>query len=182
MHRITGPVASAGNFPFASGGISKLQNGSADVNYSGVPTSRSGKYAVDAAGPGRVGISIVGNTIPGNPNTANNFAVYLNGGSDPPLALELDAYGVTTGNLYTQSGGPFALTSRDLRDLTSRCAASTARARNRTSSRTPVARFLPTERGICSGRWTSTTLVHWSRTRRLRAHMRRAFRGGLRAF
>ncbi len=98
---------------FTSDGVSKLNNGSSDVNESGVPTSGSvtGSYSVDSSGTGRVGISIMGNTIVGNPGTADNFVVYLNGGSDPPLALELDQYGVTTGNLFSQSGGPFALTS-----------------------------------------------------------------------
>ncbi len=98
---------------FASDGVSKLSNGASDVNDCGVPTSGSvtGSYSVDSSGTGRVGISIMGNTIVGNPGTPDNFAVYLNGGTDPPLALELDQYGVTTGNLFLQSGGPYTDTS-----------------------------------------------------------------------
>jgi len=99
---------------FTSDGVSKLNNGLSDVNESGVPTSgtiATGSYSVDSSGTGRVGISLTGNTIVGNAGTADNFVIYLNGGTDPPLAMELDQYGVTTGNLYTQSGGPFTLTS-----------------------------------------------------------------------
>jgi len=98
---------------FTSDGSSKLQNGASDVNYAGVPTSGSvnGTYSVDPTGTGRVAISLMGNTIVGNPNTADIFAIYLTGGADPPLALELDGAGVTTGNLYAQSAGSFSLSS-----------------------------------------------------------------------
>ncbi|HUJ40519.1 MAG TPA: hypothetical protein VLW54_08235 [Candidatus Acidoferrales bacterium] len=106
-----GPVAFATTF--TSDGSANLQNGSSDVNAAGVPSSGSvtGTYAVDAMGTGRVVVNLKGNTIVGNPQTADVFAVYLTGGTDPPLALEIDGFGVTTGSLYTQAAGSFSLSS-----------------------------------------------------------------------
>jgi hypothetical protein len=106
-----GPAAMAATF--TSDGSANLQNGSSDVNAAGLPSSGSvsGTYSVDSGGTGRVAVSLKGNTIVGSPNTADNFAVYLTGGADPPMALELDQYGVTTGTMYTQAAGPFSLAS-----------------------------------------------------------------------
>jgi hypothetical protein len=106
-----GPVALATTF--TSDGSANLQNGSSDVSAAGLPSSGSvsGTYSVDSAGTGRVAVSLKGNTIVGSPNTADNFAVYLTGGADPPMALEVDQYGVTTGTMYTQAAGPFSLAS-----------------------------------------------------------------------
>jgi len=106
-----GPIALATTF--TSDGSANLQNGTSDVNAAGVPSAGSvtGTYAVDSSGTGRVVVSLKGNTISGSPNNADTFAVYLTGGSDAPLVLELDTYGVTTGNMFTQAAGPFTLAS-----------------------------------------------------------------------
>ncbi len=106
---VTGPLTLATTF--TSDGVSKLQNGSSDVNAAGVPSSGSvsGTYSVDSGGTGRVGITLNGNV--GNPGNTGMYAIYLTGGADPPMGLELDGNAVTTGNAYTQAAGPFTLSS-----------------------------------------------------------------------
>jgi hypothetical protein len=106
---VTGPLALAATF--TSDGVSMLQNGSSDANAAGIPSSGSvsGAYSVDSAGTGRVGVTLNGNL--GNPGNAGAYAIYLTGSSEPGMVLELDGNAVTTGALYTQSGGPFTLTS-----------------------------------------------------------------------
>ena len=110
---VTGALALAATL--TSDGMSNLQNKSgganADVNAAGVPSSGSvtGTYTVDGAGTGRVGVTLNGNV--GNPGNTGIYAIYLTGGADPPLVLELDHNSTTTGNLYTQSAGPFSLAS-----------------------------------------------------------------------
>ena len=106
---VTGPQALAATF--TSDGSSTLQNGFSDVNAAGVPTSGTvtGTYSVDPGGTGRVGISLNGNV--GNPGNAAAYAVYLTGGTDPGMVLELDINFVSTGSLYKQSASSFPLTA-----------------------------------------------------------------------
>jgi len=106
-----GPVAFATTY--TSDGSSKLQNGSSDVNADGVATSGTvtGNYSVDGSGTGRVVVNLMGNTVVGNPNTADRFVVYLTGGADPPMAMEVDAFGVTTGSMYRQATNSVALST-----------------------------------------------------------------------
>jgi hypothetical protein len=103
----TGPIAFATTY--TSDGVSNLQNGSSDVNDTGVPSSGSvtGTYSVDSAGTGRVGITLKGN-VPGN--TAF-YALYLTGGADPAMVLEVDSNFVTSGAVFAQAAGPFTLSS-----------------------------------------------------------------------
>ena len=104
-----GPAALASTL--TSDGNGNFQNGTSDVNVAGTPSSGSvtGTYTVDAAGTGRVAVTLNGNV--GQTGNSATYAIYLTGGSDPPLVVELDPNGVTTGSLYTQTGGPFSLSS-----------------------------------------------------------------------
>ncbi|HTQ85710.1 MAG TPA: hypothetical protein VMI93_05835 [Candidatus Solibacter sp.] len=106
---VTGPIALATTF--TSDGSSMLQNGSSDVNAAGVPSSGnlSGTYSVDAAGTGRVAVTLNGNV--GNPGNTAAYAVYLTGGPDPAMILELDNTAVTSGTQFKQAAGPFTLAS-----------------------------------------------------------------------
>jgi hypothetical protein len=103
-----------------SDGTSKLQdpNGASspnsDVNNAGVPSTGSitGTYSVGASG--RVAVALEGvplDSITGNGTTATNFAMYLTGGSDPAMTLELDNVGITTGSAYTRTASTFTLSS-----------------------------------------------------------------------
>jgi len=105
-----------------SDGSSKLQdpNGASspnsDVNNSGVPSTGSitGTFTVDTSGTGRVAASLQGvplASVTGNGTTATKFAIYLTGGSDPAMTLELDNVGITTGSAYTQTTSTFSLSS-----------------------------------------------------------------------
>lgn len=106
---VVGPSALAATM--TSDGTSKLQNGFSDVNAAGVPTSGSvsGTYAVDPGGTGRVAVTLTGTV--GNPGNSGAYAIYLTGGSDPAMILELDANAITTGSFYAQASGSFTLAS-----------------------------------------------------------------------
>jgi hypothetical protein len=103
----SGPIAFATTY--TSDGSSKLQNGASDVNDSGVHSGGivSGNYSVDQNGTGRVGVTLTGN-VPGNTAV---YAVYLSGGTDPAMVLEIDKNFITSGAAYTQAAGPFSLSS-----------------------------------------------------------------------
>lgn len=105
----TGPIALATTF--TSNGAGMFQNGSSDVNAAGVPSSGSvtGTYQVDAAGTGRVAVTLTGNV--GNPGNTASYALYLTGGPDPAMSVELDGNAITTGAFYAQAAGPFTLAS-----------------------------------------------------------------------
>ena len=110
---VLGPITLAASV--TSDGMSKFLNNSgganADVNAGGVPSSGSvtGNFSVDATGTGRVGVTLNGDV--GNPGSTGMYAVYLTGGADPPMVLELDNNATTTGNLYAQGAGPFSSSS-----------------------------------------------------------------------
>jgi len=119
---LLGPASLVTNF--TSDGTSKLQNSNAggapnsDVNSAGIPSTGSitGTYSVDASGTGRVAVSLEGVPFESFTNIKNGttpvkFAMYLTGGSDPALVLELDGYGITTGSAYTQTTSTFTLAS-----------------------------------------------------------------------
>src|SRR5208282_2687791 len=119
---LLGPVNLVTNI--ASDGTSELQNSNAggapnsDVNSAGIPSTGSitGTYSVDTSGTGRVAVTLEGTPLEAMTNTKNsttpvNFAMYLTGGSDPALVLELDGYGITTGSAYTQTTSTFTLAS-----------------------------------------------------------------------
>jgi hypothetical protein len=93
---------------FTSDGASKLENGFSDVNNAGVPSSGTvtGTYAVAKSGTGRVAVTLNGNT-----SALTQFAMYLSGGTDPAMVLELDGNGVTSGLVFQQASGPFTLAS-----------------------------------------------------------------------
>ena len=93
---------------FTSDGTSMLQNGTSDVSIDGVSSSGmvSGMYSVASSGVGRVAVNLSGNV-----GKLSQFAVYLSGGSDPAMVLELDIYGATSGLAFQQASGPFTLAS-----------------------------------------------------------------------
>jgi len=107
---------------YTSDGSSNLQNpggagtANSDVNNAGIPSTGSitGTYSVDASGTGRVAVSLEGvplASITGNGTTATEYAVYVTGGADPAMVLELDEFGITTGAAYTQTTNAFSLAS-----------------------------------------------------------------------
>jgi hypothetical protein len=103
---VFGPISLAATF--TSDGVSNLQNGVSDVNNGGVPSSGTltGTYAVAASGVGRVAVTLSGNT-----SALKQFAMYLTGGPDPAMVLELDARGVTSGLNYQKAASTFNLAS-----------------------------------------------------------------------
>ncbi|HMD30760.1 MAG TPA: hypothetical protein VKG84_02540 [Candidatus Acidoferrales bacterium] len=105
---VVGPLAFATTF--TSDGVSKLQNGFSDLNSGGTSSSGAltGTYTVDPAGTGRVGATLNGNFGAGN--TAA-YAIYLTGGADPAMVLELDGNAVSTGSNFAQASGSFTLAS-----------------------------------------------------------------------
>ncbi|HKO04062.1 MAG TPA: hypothetical protein VJW51_04910 [Candidatus Acidoferrales bacterium] len=101
---------------YTSDGVANLMGATSDGNNAGLVGTGAvtGNYTVDNSGTGRVAVSLKGAsiaTITGNVSTAADFAVYLTGGADPALVLELDRFDISTGSAFSQAAGPFALSS-----------------------------------------------------------------------